>query len=49
VHEFYNLSRTLGFGQNSSHDMWAVWEKLLGIDFKATIRSEPKPTTSTGA
>jgi 3-hydroxyisobutyrate dehydrogenase-like beta-hydroxyacid dehydrogenase len=38
VHEFYHLSRSLGFGPNSSHDMWAVWEKLLGVDLTATIR-----------
>ena len=38
VHEFYQLSRTLGFGGNSSHDMWAVWEKLLAIDYTKTIR-----------
>ena len=49
VHEFYNLSRTLGFGQNSSHDMWAVWEKLLGIDFTATIRNEQTPAMGKGA
>lgn len=43
VHEFYQLSRTLGFGRNSSHDMWAVWEKLLGIDLRATMARDRTP------
>jgi 3-hydroxyisobutyrate dehydrogenase-like beta-hydroxyacid dehydrogenase len=40
VHEFYQLSRTLGFGVKSSHDMWTVWEKVLGIDLTETIKRE---------
>jgi len=41
VHAFYNLSRTLGFGEIWSGEMWAVWEKMLGIDLTAPIRGEP--------
>lgn len=39
VHDFYKLARTLGFGEIWSGEMWAVWEKLLGIDHTATIRN----------
>jgi len=42
VHEFYNLSRTLGYGRVWSGDMWAVWEKILGIKFTNTITSVPR-------
>jgi hypothetical protein len=45
VHEFFKLSRTLGFGHLWSGEMWAVWEKLLDIDYTATIGPVP-PTSS---
>ncbi|HSV72451.1 MAG TPA: NAD(P)-dependent oxidoreductase [Chthonomonadales bacterium] len=41
VHAFYSLARSLGFGDVWSGEMWAVWERLLGIDLTATIRPDP--------
>ncbi len=43
VHGFYNLARSLGFGEIWSGEMWAVWEKLLNIDLTATIQSNAAP------
>ncbi len=40
VHEFYNLSRSLGFGAKASGDMWAVWEKMLGVAFTSSAGSD---------
>jgi 2-hydroxy-3-oxopropionate reductase len=36
VHQFYQLSRALGFAGVASGDMWAVWERVLGVDLSAT-------------
>ncbi len=42
VHGFYQLSRSLGFGNIRCHEMWAVWEKLLGpkVTIDDKVRSQ---------
>lgn len=40
VHAFFQMSRSLGFGQVRCHEMWAVWEKLLDIRIKDTVNPD---------
>jgi 3-hydroxyisobutyrate dehydrogenase-like beta-hydroxyacid dehydrogenase len=41
VHQFYQTARALGFAGAASGDMWAVWERILGIDLSATVQAKP--------
>jgi 3-hydroxyisobutyrate dehydrogenase-like beta-hydroxyacid dehydrogenase len=42
VHGFFQLSRSLGFGEVRCHEMWAVWGRLLGLKITDTIDSSFK-------
>lgn len=44
VHEFFNIARSMGFGGIGPGEMWAVWEKILGLKFTRTIRSDQSET-----
>jgi 3-hydroxyisobutyrate dehydrogenase-like beta-hydroxyacid dehydrogenase len=43
VHAFFQLSRALGFGHVRCHEMWAVWEKLLGCKFAGNAGRRQPP------
>lgn len=47
VHAFFEKAQEVGLGMIWAGEMWAVWEKLYGVNFKDTIGQEDRgPSTS---